>query len=309
MRYGDLFTGLGGATIGAIEHGYTPLWGVENDERIAKIASSNFGHDIIVKDILDIDPRELEKVDVLHASPPCTNFSVARGYRTERQAADLAMAKKVIEFVRVMKPQIVTIENVPTYCRSEPCLAMKKQIVDEGYTMQTYNINASIFGVPQSRVRSIVIACRDGINHDINNAYEYHPVGWYSAIEDLLPYLEHSDFAPWQEKAFELYNIDLNTIGCSYMVDGQNSRGGNGPPTMRKAHEPAFTIVASVYKAPVRVWLRYKDVRKLNVRALARLQTFPDAYRFSGQRKIDLMGIGNAVPPLLYERILEGIYY
>lgn len=308
-KYGDLFSGLGGATIGAQNHGYTPVWGIEKDERLTRTAESNFRHDIITSDILSVDPRKLESVDVLHASPPCVNFSSARGCRAELKEIDLAFAGKIAEFVHVMNPYIVTIENVPMYCRSQACIELLKMLNEEGYATKIYNLNASLFGVPQSRNRTIIFAGRDGAGHDLNRVYEYLPVSWHTAIEDLVPYLQPSNFAPWQLDAFKKKGFDINTVGCQYIVDGQNSRGRVSLPTIRKAHEPSFTIVASVHKAPIRVWLRYKDIRQLNVRALARIQTFPDWYSFSGQRKIDLIGIGNAVPPILYERFLEGVYY
>ena len=109
--FASLFTGFGLADIGAMQADLEPIWGVEIDPAIAEIAQSNLNHDIRVQSVLDCNPYHFEKPDVLWVSPPCTNFSVAKtdGKETE---LDRQLAIKIVDFLKVLKPQTFILENV-----------------------------------------------------------------------------------------------------------------------------------------------------------------------------------------------------
>jgi len=49
-------------------------------------------------------------------------------------------------------------------------------------------------------------------------------------------------------------------------------------------------------------------IKALDIACLARLQSFPDDYEWSGKKSLDGKGIGNSVPPLMYEKILRSVY-
>lgn len=197
MTYGDLFTGFGGATLGAMAAGLRPLWGVEYDARIAAVANDNLGGHVIHADILDIDPHTLPRVDVLHASPPCPNFSVAKTGGAETQL-DIDLARKVAQFVTVLQPQVFTLENVYAYRGSQSWAIIQDALFGAGYWLSIDHVNAADLGVPQTRQRMIVRAVRGGWVPYLPEPVAW--VGWYEAIEDLLPGLPDSQFAPWQLK-------------------------------------------------------------------------------------------------------------
>jgi DNA (cytosine-5)-methyltransferase 1 len=411
--FGSLFTGFGGADIGAAAAGFTPLWGVEYDADIAGVANANLGGHVRVADVLDCNPCDFAPVDLLHASPPCPNFSVAKAGR-EETAHDMALADKVAEFIRVLHPRFVTIENVPQYVKAHSYKRIMKALADMGYMYDVQVLNSADFGVSQTRKRLIVRAVMGAFPPALPRPVPW--VGWYAAIEDILHTLPESRFAEWQLKRLPeslkstfmseeantsaapvIKGVDAPamTIHASYvkkivlpkafiaggantsdeqaaagvgvgdadepvrcvatngarwralLVDGQQtnpSSDGVRVLNTRRDAEPAITINASQYKgahvalliesknsnqewavglrnhdAPAltvvtddrpshapKGWLSTGRVVQMTPRALARFQSFPDWYQLPDKRSLACRGIGNAVPPLMYQRITEG---
>lgn len=298
-----LFTGFGGADIGMIAAGLEMLPGIEHDAAIAAVAADN-GIDAIVADILTVDPRDLEPIFALHASPPCTNFSNAKTQAKE-SPLDLALAGKVAEFIEVHKPRLFTLENVWKYGSSQSWRNIAASLEDCGYRYDLDHINAANFGVPQTRKRMIVRAVLgDKQIPPLPTPLAKLPLfrqpwkSWYDAIEDLIDDLPADNFAPWQEK---LMPKNDHTV---FMVDGQANSNGTGI-TIRSAGEPAFTVSASSHKRPIRAQITAGHVVRLSPRCLTRFQSFPDSYGLPDNKTLACKGVGNAVPPLLMQRIYE----
>lgn len=145
VTYGSLFTGFGGADIGAIDAGLTPLWGVEYDAKIAAVANGNLGDHIHTTNILDCDPADFAAVDVLHASPPCPSFSAAKANGAET-ALDIALAQKVADFVTTLRPGIFTLENVWAYRNSKSWRLIEDALYGAGYWLNIEHVNCADFG-------------------------------------------------------------------------------------------------------------------------------------------------------------------
>lgn len=246
MNFGTLFSGFGGADIGMMAAGLTPTWGVELDPRVADVANANLGNHIITANVLDVDPATLEPVYALHASPPCTRASVANS-RAEtnedgiREAPlDIALAEKVIQFVKTLQPQIFTLENVWQYRKFQSWQGGKKAkgiaqaLWDLGYWVAVEHVNAADYGVPQTRKRMIVRAIRGGMVPHLPQPSRW--IGWHEAIRDILDTLPPSEFAPWQLKRLPA------TIG-DILIGNQSSREAG--LTSSLPHDPAFTLRTS----------------------------------------------------------------
>ncbi len=90
----------------------------------------------------------------------------------------------------------------------------------------------------------------------------------------------------------------------AFLVDGQNARP-DGTPSVRPDDEPSMTITGSARPGnQPRAWLSLGRVVKMTPRALARFQSFPDSYVLPDKAKLACRVIGNAVPPLLYQKIV-----
>lgn len=198
MKLGSIFSGGGGFDIGAKMAGFTPTWAIEYIPYIAACYARNIGDHVIVGDLLDVLPQSLEYVDLFHASPPCPNFSNAKQGAKETPL-DRCFAHWISHYIRVKRPLYFTLENVQAYRKSQSWQIIQRALVDEGYGFDWWVLNSADYGVPQTRKRMIVIGRRDGRKPQRPQpTHEKEPrgffalkkwVGWYEAIEDLLPTL------------------------------------------------------------------------------------------------------------------------
>jgi DNA (cytosine-5)-methyltransferase 1 len=192
--FASLFAGGGGADLGAIAAGFTPLWAVEHDAAIAGVYRANLGDHVLVADVCAVDYAALPRVDWLHASPVCTRYSVANAQRGENDL-DIATAQATARAIETLAPRCVTIENVPQYAASDALRLITASLDRLGYWWHAEVLNSADYGVPQTRRRLIVRASLDMLR-PMPQAQRW--VGWYAAIEDLIPTLPPSAFAAWQ---------------------------------------------------------------------------------------------------------------
>lgn len=331
MKSATLFSGFDGVGLGMKEAGLEHVWGLEYDDKIAGVARAN-GFNTLTLNILDADPSLFAPVDVLHASPPCPNFSVAKANGHETPL-DIALARKTADFIEVLRPRWFTLENVYQYRNSESWQIIANRLYTCGYWLDFQHVNMADYGVPQTRQRMIVRAVRNGFVPYLPPKERW--VGWYQAIEDLIPTLPASQFAPWQ--LARLPDNIMQTILVSNQNDaptGAKERGprfykknelagpvlastnqrwrafilGNGTRSLvRCDNEPSETITANNNQTGVKSWLSQGRVVKMTPRALARFQTFPDWYTLPASNTLACKGIGNAVPPLFMAKMYRGL--
>lgn len=357
--FASLFSGFGGADMGAMAAGLTPVWGVEYVKGIADVANANLGNHVQVANILALDPADFAPVDVLHASPPCPNFSVAKADGIET-AEDIALARKVADFVATLRPGIFTLENVWAYRNSKSWRLIEDALYGAGYWLNIEHVNAANFGVPQTRKRMIVRASRGGW---VPMLPEPEPwVGWLAAISDLIDDLPETQFAPWQlarlpeeiKQSMMVSNVKTEysdglrsaddpalsvtpqhngrlraflmgknqdkfgdglrqwsepaqTIGANehgskaFIADVSNT---SRDATIRQVGEPCFTVSVSIASRQSHTMAALGGrVVAMTPRCLARFQSFSDWYQLPASTTLAAKGIGNAVPPLLMQKV------
>lgn len=147
------------------------------------------------------------------------------------------------------------------------------------------------YGVPQRRTRLFIVAVRDDLQgfpvmpKRTHTEEHYRTTRW--AIEDLEGISD--DSIPNQSQYFR----------ASRAKKG-NGQGDETTP----ADSPSYTIRAN---AKSRVQFHYSLDRRLTVRECARLQTFPDNFDFPHSATSNIMQIGNAVPPILGNKVARAI--
>lgn len=249
-----LFSGFGGADIGMTDASIEIVAGIEYDAEIAAVAQAN-GHPVTVADVRHVDPADYLGLDIeaLHASPVCTRASVANNSaerdeetRLKEAPLDIECAEATVRFIETLQPKIFTLENVWQYRRFQSFKGGKKfegilpALERLGYWVDVQHVNAADFGVPQTRKRMIVRAIKGGWVPMLPEPERW--VGWYEAIEDLIPTLPESQFAPWQ---LERLPEELKT---SIIVSNQASYDHNAENYTcygmmhREANEPATTM-------------------------------------------------------------------
>lgn len=128
-------------------------------------------------------------------------------------------------------------------------------------------------------------------SHIVDDIIRYAFVSCYGKVHKKSPSLE--DFPVELLPAHK--NIDLKNVKISAFADRFRVQVGNKPST---------TVTCHISKDG-HYFIHHKpeQVRSLTVREAARLQTFPDNYFFEGQRTAQYHQVGNAVPPLLAEKL------
>jgi DNA (cytosine-5)-methyltransferase 1 len=233
----SLFTGGGLFDIGAMEAGYKPIWGNELDDKIAAVARLN-GLPVITADARSVNFEKLERPDHLHASPPCPNFSAAK-HGAQETETDLQLARAVVRTIGHFNPDTFTLENVPAYVHSQSFKMILDCLLKLGYFVDVRNLNAADFGVPQTRLRLWVRASKRLLS---GYPAPMKWVGWYEVIEDLIPSLPDTQFAPWQMARLPQEYKDF--------LIGQGTRS-----VELEKHEPAQTITANSNQGGIKAFI------------------------------------------------------
>lgn len=313
--FASLFTGMGGADIGAKMAGLTPIWGVEINPAIANLAQSNFPESLIVRgDVGRFAYTEWERPDWLHASPPCVNASRAKnGKETDM---DRYLAEGVCQAIAVLEPEYFSLENVAGYAQFDSFSSIKQLLKSLNYNVDYQIIDCVRYGIPQNRKRLFLVAGKRGAFYEFPVIKTSPNVSWKEAIADLIPILEPTNLTGWQKEALihrfpgtRFYFDYCGTLPIlAVQRSGARKRHGIPNNTIRLAHQPMFTIKAMSGKVRPnanQVTLLIDGVPyKADSQCLARWQSIPDSYQFSGNLILDTMAIGNAVPPLMFKKII-----
>jgi DNA (cytosine-5)-methyltransferase 1 len=305
-RFIDLFCGAGGITKGLSMAGFTPVASVE----ISPIASATHVRNFpsckhYCGDIKYFQPsqwRNLGIQDEIHlvsGGPPCQGFSVA-GKRDPNDERN----KLFREFIRVVaevRPWYVVMENVPgilTMKNGAVRSAIIEAFEEIGYpNMSVAVLESADYGVPQFRPRAIFIANRFGLDNPYPKPQltpdQYRPIE--SAISDLPP-----------STPIPAINHEWTRHSKQYMERiAKVPPGGSLYETFFDAFKrqypglPSMTIKENHGGTHIHPHLN----RVISAREMARLQTFPDDFIFTGTMKKAMWQIGNAVPPRLAQVI------
>lgn len=232
---GSVFSGGGLADVGLKAAGFRPVFAVEHDPQIADVYRHNLGDHVIVGDAQSVDPSTLPEVDLLWASPPCQAFSVARSKTlTARNDADVGLC--LTAYITHCDPRVFILENVEGYANSPTFHAIVAHLFSRGYWVHFAVLNSADVGVPQTRRRLILRAVKDQLVPPVPQPVRR--VGWYEAIEDLVPTLPPSRFAAWQLARLP------DALG-TFLIGSGNTQKTNVDSKARPADAPMFTVSAS----------------------------------------------------------------
>lgn len=164
MRVVDLFAGWGGFSLGAEMAGMDVLWAANHWPLAVEAHAANHpGTDHVCQDLRQADWTSLPDFDVLVASPACQGHSSAsQPKRRAYHDAQRATAWAVVDCAEVTRPAAVVVENVPAFGRWQLFPLWCDALRLLGYQVQTVELTASDFGVPQRRRRLFVVCTRSG---------------------------------------------------------------------------------------------------------------------------------------------------
>ena len=165
LRTLDLFCGGGGSSWGAKNAGAEIVCGVDAWQFAAMTYEGNFPKARVLNAVLDETSDismlgDIGKIDLILASPECTNHTCAKGSRP-RDENSKRTALYVINFARELTPRWIILENVVSmrnWHGYDPLITDLEQL---GYHVRPQVLNSAAFGVPQTRRRLFLLCDRE----------------------------------------------------------------------------------------------------------------------------------------------------
>lgn len=348
FRVLDLFCGAGGFSCGLdMVDGFSTQVALDFDANALNTFQKNFPNaygvcgDIcseeVKKDILK--ECEKRKVNMVIGGPPCQGFSL-KGKNLGIDDPRNFLFLEYVDIVKRLKPEIFIIENVKNMMMSTDGYfinQIRERFEGLGYTLNYGILNASNFGVPQTRERTIIIGTIDSKGITLPEAICEKKITVRDAISDLS-YLEsgqgedesvyiteaQSDYQKmlradskvlFNHKATNHSQVALDKLKLIPPEGDKSSM----PEELYGNQQFMTTWSRLIWDKPSPTIDTRFDTpsngrnshpylnRSITPREAARIQSFPDSFKFYGKKTSVCKQIGNAVPPLLAKAIAEHI--
>ncbi|PMC41284.1 DNA cytosine methyltransferase [Lactobacillus iners] len=328
IKYTDieLFAGAGGLALGLEKAGFEGLCFVEfNHEACETLRKNRPNWNVIENDVANVDFSNYEgKIDLVSGGAPCQSFSYA-GKRLGFGDTRGTLFAQFARCVREVKPKMFMFENVKgmlSHDKGRTFKTITHEFERLGYEVIYKVLNAAYYGVGQKRQRLIVIGIRNDLKDKIKFEYPQQDKKM-TVLKDVLKNVPDSPYQPYSEnkrKVMELVPaggcwVDLpEDVAKAYMGKSYYSGGGRRGMARRIAwDEPCLTLTTSPSQKQTER-CHPDETRPFTVREYARIQKFPDEWKFCGNLTEQYKQIGNAVPVELARRVglkivkaLEGI--
>lgn len=303
----DLFAGIGGFRIALESFGGKCVFASEIDKYACHTYSTNFG-DEPYGDITKIDAKDIPKHDILCGGFPCQPFSISglqKGFDDSRGTLFFEIAR----ITSYHKPKVIFLENVANLERhsdGETIQRMVAIIQDMGYSVFYSTLNASDYGIPQSRKRVYII----GFRNDLEVKKFIFPKPTYEdvALEDvLLSNEETKDYLIIRDdivlRDFVVEKRQLKPIRI-----GTINKGGQGDRIYSpKGHAITLSAVGGGAGAKTGAYLVNGKVRKLSPKECRAVQGFPEDFIIPVSDAQAWKQFGNSVAVPVIKKIINKI--
>ena len=311
----SLFSGCGGADQGVVgdftfnkkyykQLPFELVYATDIDQKALNTHMKNFSCEkVICKDICNTDSSEIPECDIIVGGFPCQSFSTVNP--TKDPFDDRAkLYKQMVRVVKDKQPKIFIAENVKGFMTLHKGAIFNKVIKafeDAGYKTYARLFNAADYGVPQKRVRVIIV----GIRNDLDKKMEFH-----------FPKETNKDnWVPLSVAVPELAIKEQKYYFSERAVQGmKNAKNNMKRGLYQDLDQPCLTVTSHLAKVslnsrdPVLLVDPAKELyRRFTPKEAARIQSFPDEFEFDGSETDAYRQIGNAIPPVMFWHIAESI--
>jgi len=350
----ELFAGAGGLSIGLGRAGFDIVLANEIEKDFAKTFEINHPDTrMICKDIHLIDFKEelknlnLRKIDLLSGGPPCQGFSTV-GSKNERDPRN-SLFYEYLRAVKETNPNYVIFENVSGFhnmYQGKAYRTLISELDNLGFDTNSAVLEASNYGLPQIRKRTIVVGWKKGLNAvklptpthhtnsndlfnskvkltimdaisdlpslgvaDSKNKYKTSPQNQYQiSLRGNVQKLEEHNSSNYGEKMQEILSLVPPGGTVNDLPERLRPKSYFGNTYARLIPNiPSPTITRNFGTPSSSRCIHPFENRALSTREGARIQGFPDDYVFSGSKISKNLQIGNAVPPIFGEVIAKEI--
>ena len=343
-KMGELFCGPGGIALGAhnaadkvpgvkVEH----AWANDYDPTTADTYRENTPgaseETVYVGDVRELDTDALPPIDGFAFGFPCNDFSLV-GKQKGLDGTYGPLYSYGINVLKSHKPEWFVAENVGGLSGANEGLAFPyilREMQRAGYTVVAHKYRFEEYGLPQARHRIIIVGLRNdiaakGTEFKVPAPTTLEP----SKMRTSKQAITEPPIPEWATNNEPTRQSEVVKQRPAYIKPGENAFNATDMPeelrlNVRGAklsqiykrldpNKPAYTVTGSggggthIY--------HWEEPRALTNRERARLQTFPDWYKFIGSKENVRRQIGMAVPPdgaqVGFEALfktLEGIPY
>ncbi len=323
MRLISLFSGAGGLDRGFHNAGFRTVVANEYDKKICPTFRANFPDVYLIEaDIRDIPSDHFpDNVAGIIGGPPCQSWSEAGSLK----GIEDSRGQLFYEYIRILRdkqPLFFVAENVSGMLAQRHATAVRgfmKSFDDAGYDVNLKMLNANDFNVPEDRDRVFYIGFRKDLNiHD----YEYPtPLAHKPTLREAIWDLQKTAI-PARERNHT--NGDACQVPNNEYFVGAYSPIFMSRNRVRSWDEPGFTVQASgrqcqLHPQAPKMEKMEKNLRRfvpgsehlyrrMTVREVARIQSFPDDFVFLyNDINMGYKMIGNAVPVNLAYHVANSI--
>lgn len=345
VRIVDLFSGVGGLTLGACEAARSLdlaaecALAVDRDEAAIACHAANFPNgraeiaDVAEMFTADFEARlstaerrlrrEVGDVDLLLGGPPCQGHSDLNNY-SRRDDPKNGLYGTMARAARVLRPRHVVVENVAgaAHDRGGVVQATVDALQRLGYDVTTGLVEGIRIGVPQRRRRLLVVGSLSPVPdlETVQQGSATPPRDLRWAIGDLVDTSPSTPFdtpsTPSKDnrrRIAHLFEHDLYDLPDEERPACHRDK----PHTYRSVYgrlrwdEPAQTITSGFYSTCMGRYVHPARPRTLTAHEAARLQFFPDDFDFApcGRRTTLARVIGNAVPPKIAYAVVRALLH
>lgn len=343
----DLFAGAGGMSVGASMSGVDVKVAVEIDRHAATTYQANHTNTIMINsdirkfNIKKYRAKEKNTVSILFGGPPCQGFSTANQKTRNKGNSHNWLFQEFIRVTKEYSPDWVIVENVKGIIETEGGYFFEKIMLSLsklGYLTNSVVLNAKDYNVPQIRNRVFIVGSLHGVSFQFPKPETKVQITVKDAISDL-PELNNGayhlelDYRTRPQSRYQANQRHRSKKSLNNIVSHNNElvieryrhipQGANWeaiPPSLMKnyanfsrCHSRIYyrlkddepSVVIGNYRK--NMLIHPKEDRGLSVREAARLQSFPDSFRFYGSIGFQQQQVANSVPPRLAQAVFNQI--
>jgi DNA (cytosine-5)-methyltransferase 1 len=263
------------------------IWANEINHAACETYKANIGNHIIEGDINNVIDHLPAYADVVIGGFPCQDISI-NGKMLGISGKRSGLYTAIVEAVKRIQPKVFVAENVGGLLLKQNESSLQKILEDFnglGYNVPHPEVyNASDYGVPQTRERVFIVGTRKDLpEFTPPQTTQDRPITAKEAIGDLEALDKDREF--------------------SHIWSLANVSGEQGNRRLI-ADRPGYTIRAECHG---NIQFHYALPRRISMREAARIQSFPDSFRFHSKLRETERQIGNAVPPVLAWHVAKAV--
>ena len=298
MRAIDLFAGAGGFSTGAVMAGCKVAYAANHWPAAVEIHAANHaGTEHACQDLQQADWTRVPAHDLLLASPACQGHTPARGKERPHHDACRSTAWAVVSALECHRPPFAIVENVPAFTKWALFPAWCSALHALGYSVAPHVIDCADLGVPQHRERVFIALARSRA-----------PIELRMPHVERVPAARIIDFDAGRWSPIERKGRAANTL--ARIANGRRQHGDRfliafygATKGGRGLDRPIGTITTRDRWAVI----DGDRMRMLMVDEARRAMTFPASYVLPANSRTAMHMLGNAVPPLAAQRVIEAM--